>query len=153
MGTRNPLALVVLAVTSFVPACHHEPVKPVRLEFAVEAAPDAAGREYEVRTPNGEPTIVRLEAPRSFAVARAYEVKDEDGKPAVGFELTPEDALRFRAWTKANVNRALAVIVDGRVRTLASIHSELPGGGWIDGRQGGFAPGEVDAIVAGLNAH
>jgi len=58
---------------------------------------------------------------------------DENGRPAVAFTLTSEGARAFGRVTGENIGRQLAVIVDGRVHTAATIESRITTDGRITG--------------------
>ncbi len=59
---------------------------------------------------------------------------DELGAPTVHFTLTAEGARAFGEATSANIGRALAVVLDGRVQSVAIIHSRITDSGVIQGR-------------------
>jgi preprotein translocase subunit SecD len=61
--------------------------------------------------------------------------RDQSGRPAVGFNLTNDGGRRFSAFTRAHINDYLAVVLDNRVREVASIESEISDAGII---RGGF---------------
>src|SRR5580765_4791288 len=46
---------------------------------------------------------------------------DENGQPAVTFTLTSEGGRKFGEVTAANIGRSLAIVVDGKVRSIARI--------------------------------
>lgn len=49
-------------------------------------------------------------------------------KPQVEFSLTPEGAEKFFVLTSQNVGRAMAVVFEGSIRSVASINTGIPGG-------------------------
>jgi preprotein translocase subunit SecD len=53
---------------------------------------------------------------------------DNFGAPTVNFSLDIEGARIFANLTAANVNRPLAVVMDGRVKSVATINSAITGG-------------------------
>jgi len=65
------------------------------------------------------------------AVARADERVHRNWK--VLFKLTPDAATRFGAITEQNINRALAIVVDGEVLAAPIIRSKIGGSGEISG--------------------
>jgi hypothetical protein len=98
------------------------------------------------------PVLVPAEASRRFGtadLAGAYPSQDHGGRPAVGFELSSERKADFGAFTEANVDRLLAIEIDGVCVTLANINTRLPGAGIIMGR---FTAEQVTQIVAQLRA-
>lgn len=53
---------------------------------------------------------------------------DEFGKPTVGFQLDASAAKRFEELTSKNVNRRLAIVLDGMVYSAPNIVGRIPGG-------------------------
>ncbi len=72
-----------------------------------------------------------LEPARTFAIQSASVSQDNLGWPAVSFELTDEAKPEFKRWTGEHVHRGLAVLVDGKIMTIATLQSALPGSGVI----------------------
>ncbi len=68
---------------------------------------------------------------RDLRTARAS--LDENNRPAVQFSLNPAGAQKFGNFTQANINRLLAVVLDGRVNTVATIQSRIDNEGRITG--------------------
>jgi preprotein translocase subunit SecD len=58
---------------------------------------------------------------------------DENNQPAVSFMLTAEGGRKFGDVTAANVGRLLAIVLDGRVRSVARIDSRITTDGMIHG--------------------
>jgi len=58
---------------------------------------------------------------------------NENGQPAVHFNLTREGGNRFYNFTSAHVGDYLAVVLDGRVRSVASIREPIRDSGQISG--------------------
>jgi preprotein translocase subunit SecD len=59
--------------------------------------------------------------------------QDENGRPDVNFTLTGEGGRRFAAFTGAHVNQKLAVVLDGRVKSVATIQEQIHDQGRITG--------------------
>jgi preprotein translocase subunit SecD len=68
---------------------------------------------------------------RDLRTARAQ--IDQNGAPAVGFSLTSDGAVKFGRVTGENVNRQLAIILDGRVESAPRIDERISGEGQIHG--------------------
>ena len=65
----------------------------------------------------------------------ARTVRDDYGRPAVGFTLTPDAATRFSRLTRDHVGRRLAIVLDGRVQSAPQIEGRIDRGtGTIAGR-------------------
>jgi preprotein translocase subunit SecD len=58
---------------------------------------------------------------------------DSNGRPAVSFTLTNEGSAKFGAFTGANINRQLAIVLDNRIYSAPSINSRIDGDGIIQG--------------------
>jgi preprotein translocase subunit SecD len=58
---------------------------------------------------------------------------DENNQPAVSFALTTEGGRQFGAVTAANLGRQLAIVLDGRVRSVARIENRIGTDGTIHG--------------------
>jgi preprotein translocase subunit SecD len=77
--------------------------------YVVQAAPALTGRDLR----------------------RAHVSVDERNRPAVGFTLTADAARRFGSFTAAHIGRSLATVVDGRVRSVATIASRIDDRGQV----------------------
>ncbi|HKD83606.1 MAG TPA: protein translocase subunit SecD [Terriglobales bacterium] len=58
---------------------------------------------------------------------------DENGRPDVNFSLTGDGGRRFAAFTGAHVNDKLGVVLDNRVRSVATIQEQIHDQGRITG--------------------
>ena len=54
--------------------------------------------------------------------------RDELGRPTVVFRLDSEGTEIFRVLTTENQGRALAIVSDGRIKSVATINEPIPGG-------------------------
>ena len=73
--------------------------------------------------------LVRRTAPISGRDLRhARPTVDELNRPAIGFSLNRDGARAFAALTRANVGRDLAIILDGRVQSVAVVEEPITGG-------------------------
>ncbi|MPZ16804.1 MAG: protein translocase subunit SecD [Luteitalea sp.] len=79
--------------------------------YLVDEVPAVAGRELR----NARPTL------------------DEYNLPAVSFTLNNEGARKFGDFTGANVNRLLAIVLDGKVQSAATIETRINADGRITG--------------------
>jgi preprotein translocase subunit SecD len=76
---------------------------------------------------------------RSIAVGgkdlrQARVESDENARPQVGFVLTRDGGRRFSTFTGAHIGDSLAVVLDGKVRSVATIQSQISDSGRITGR-------------------
>src|SRR5271165_4419625 len=74
---------------------------------------------------------------------------DENGRPDVNFSLNNEGARRFAAFTGAHVNDKLAVVLDNRVKSVATIQEQIHDQGRITGA---FTPQEVQDLALNLRS-
>src|SRR4029077_2654003 len=58
---------------------------------------------------------------------------DENGAPSVNFTLTGEGGRTFGDGTAANIGRPLAIVLDGKVRSVARIDNRISIDGTIHG--------------------
>ena len=94
---------------------------PLTLEVVAGDAPAGDGSDVVY--------LVRRAAPiagRDLRNARA--TVDEFNRPAIGFSLNRDGARAFAALTRANVGRDLAIVLDGRVQSVAVIEEPITGG-------------------------
>jgi preprotein translocase subunit SecD len=75
--------------------------------------------------------------------------QDENGRPDVNFTLTGEGGRRFAAFTAAHVGDKLAVVLDGRVKSVATIQEQIHDSGRITGA---FTPQETQDLALTLRS-
>ncbi len=75
--------------------------------------------------------------------------QDENGRPDVNFTLTNEGGRRFAAFTGAHVGDKLAVVLDGRVKSVATIQEQIHDQGRITGA---FSPQETQDLALTLRS-
>jgi preprotein translocase subunit SecD len=136
----------------------------------VEAGPapsqDALLQQYGGKLPDDMEIISGASGPDAAAATSYYLVKktapitgqdlrvaratlDENNRPAVGFSLTRAGAAKFGKLTGENVGRLLAVILDSRAETVATIQTQINDEGRISGS---FTSDEVADHVLTLNS-
>ena len=74
---------------------------------------------------------------------------DENGRPDVSFTLTGDGGRRFAAFTGAHVNDKLAVVLDNRVKSVATIQEQIHDQGRITGS---FSDQEVQDLALTLRS-
>ena len=107
-----------------------------------------AGRRYMLladRAPYMMPAVTG--GPGAWRVERAYARDDRGGRPSIGFDLDDAGEKALTALTTANMERQLAVLVDGKVVAMATIKSPIGKSGMISGS---FSLAEAEAIAAEL---
>ncbi len=78
--------------------------------------------------------ISRASAVTGRDLRNASASQDENGQPAVGFNLTGEGGRKFFAFTSAHVGDNLAVVLDNKVQSVARIDEPIHDSGIIKGR-------------------
>ena len=111
-----------------------EPTEPgmgtrIRHWVVVESPPIVSGSDLRKAT-----------AARSAADADEYEIQ---------FSLNKEGAARFGAWTGANINQYLGVVVNDEVKSIAFIKSQIFDQGVISGR---FTKQSAEDLALVLNS-
>ncbi len=74
---------------------------------------------------------------------------DEFGGPAVSFILTRDGGIRFGTVTGANIGRGLAIVLDSKVMSVATIQDRITDSGII---RGTFTTQEVQDLVTTLKS-
>ncbi len=77
--------------------------------------------------------VTRIPAVSGRELRSAEPGQNQQGQPSVNFTLTREGGNRFYAFTSAHVNDFLAVVLDGKVREVASIREPIRDRGEISG--------------------
>jgi preprotein translocase subunit SecD len=93
--------------------------------------------------------VSRAAAVTGRDLRRAQPSSDENGQPAVGFNLTGEGGRKFFSFTSAHVKDSLAVVLDNKVQSVATIDEPIHDSGIIRGR---FSDQEVKDQVMILNS-
>jgi preprotein translocase subunit SecD len=82
---------------------------------------------------------------------RVYRSLDAMERPAIGFDLEDDAAARFRALTGANVDRRLAIVLDGQVLSTPVIRSEIGAKGIIEGGAAGWDDVQLGHMIGVLS--
>jgi len=70
----------------------------------------------------------------------AYPSRDENGRPAVSFNLNADGAQRMARTTEENIGKMLAIVLDKRIQSAPRINGRISDSGIITGGASGFAP-------------
>jgi preprotein translocase subunit SecD len=70
----------------------------------------------------------------------AYTSRDDNGRPAVSFNLNADGAQRMGRATEENIGKMLAIVLDKRIQSAPRINSRISDSGQITGGAGGFSP-------------
>jgi preprotein translocase subunit SecD len=132
---------------------------PMKVYPTREAAEKEAGQKYDVLpyedadmptvflTVEREPVVTGTDLREASAVAET----DYDGEKnyIIAFTLRPEGAMRLGEWTGANVGRYLAIILNGKVRSVPYIKSRITDSGQITGN---FSKEQAEDIALTLRS-
>ena len=66
--------------------------------------------------------------------------RDENGRPAVSFNLNAAGAQKFGRLTEDNIGRLLAIVLDGQVESAPRLNSRITDNGIITGGGAGLLP-------------
>ncbi len=77
--------------------------------------------------------VKRISAVAGNDLRNAQQSLDEFNRPAVAFTLKQDAAVRFGSFTEANIGRPMAIILDGRVMSVATIQGRITDSGQITG--------------------
>jgi preprotein translocase subunit SecD len=91
----------------------------------VSGAPGASGTVYYM--------VKKAAAVTGHDLRNARPSVDENNQPAVSFTLSNDGGRKFGKVTSENINRALAIILDGRVQSAPTIQSRITTDGRITG--------------------
>ncbi|MHC4906124.1 MAG: SecDF P1 head subdomain-containing protein [Planctomycetota bacterium] len=83
----------------------------------------------------------------SWGLKEVVADSDNNGRPAIRIIFDPAGAEQFNTLTKSNINRRLAILIDGKVITAPQIMMALSGQAMI---AGGFTEEEADKMAAEL---
>jgi SecD/SecF fusion protein len=86
---------------------------------------------------------------QKWKLKSAYFNRDQNGRPAVSFNLDPRGGSQFRKLTGNNINRQLCIMLDDVATSHATIITRIGEHGQITGR---FTPQEVEELVKILEA-
>jgi preprotein translocase subunit SecD len=113
-------------------------VVPSNLEILPSSERGLTGDAYYV--------VQRVAAVSGRDLKGAYSSRDENGRPAVSFNLSADGASRFGRLTGENIGKRLAIVLDGRVQSAPTINGRITDSGIITGGPTGFAPQEAQDL-------
>lgn len=148
---------VLLTVALGLAACGAEPRDAP--EPPAGAEPELVSVHWPVSQPDPEARIcidyltgeeIQVDPEPLLSLRHVREARVEPGSVQPALYLTDEGAERLAALTEANIGRALAVVIDGRVMAQPVIRAAITGG------QMDFVPmrdaAEAEAMVHRINA-
>ncbi len=75
--------------------------------------------------------------------------RDEMGALAVGFSLNSRGASKFEQFTSKNIGKRLAIVLDGKIESVATVRAVISYDGIIQGK---YTPQEVDDLILVLKS-
>jgi hypothetical protein len=150
---RSQAAVVGIALAVGL-ACSSMPRTQPETGFEMAVVVDSGPAALEIVMTRGAEVgqTLRLEEPERFVVARVWREQDPTtGYPVLGFELRADEKARFEDWTAARIDRTVALLVNRRVWSVATIQDRLPGVGLLTGGGPGFSEAEVEQILRDLD--
>lgn len=85
-------------------------------------------------TPNEWYLVNRTPSVSGRDLRSASPGRDENNRPEVDFRLTADAARRFGEFTQTNIGNRLAIVLDKKIQSVASIRSRIEDSGRITGR-------------------
>jgi tetratricopeptide (TPR) repeat protein len=89
----------------------------------------------------------KILADGTWGLKRVYPSNDQGGRPAIGFEFDEQGSERFYKLTSKNVERALAIVIDGKVVSAPTVRAPIRRIGTIAGN---FTQEQVGKLVESL---
>ena len=126
-------------------------------EEAKRAAPDGEVLPYRDRISDGEEAkssvrfvaLVKGPLVTGEHIRSAQAVSPAEGEYQIVFSLTREGAERFGVWTGSHINSYLAVALNGEVKSIVYIKSQISDSGQIDGK---FSQAEAEDLALALRS-
>jgi preprotein translocase subunit SecD len=120
-------------------------VLPSNLEILESSKPDTSGgKSYYI--------VNKVAGVTGRDLKTAGVTRDQNGRPAVSFNLNAAGAEKFGRLTEANINRLLAIVLDGTVVSAPNINSRISDNGIITGGGAGFDPEEARELALVLKS-
>jgi preprotein translocase subunit SecD len=107
-------------------------VVPANLEVLPSVERDGGGDTYYV--------VQQVASVTGRDLKGAFPSRDENGRPAVSFNLNADGAQRFGRVTGENIGKMLAIVLDKRIQSAPRINGRITDSGIITGGPSGFAP-------------
>ena len=105
------------------------------------------GQKYVLVSDRPGQTMLPGKGKDAWGLTKVYATKDGSGRPAIGFELDDRGGKLFAGITKANLNTALAIVIDGKVVSAPVVRAVMGKHGIITGR---FSETEAKAFAKSL---
>ncbi len=112
------------------------------------------GKDYYILLWNtsNRSLVNKSDSKETWRLARAYAGQDDQGLPAVGFEMDETGSKMMHLLTKQNLTRMMAITVNGQVYSWATIRSPIRGNGILTKGAGGYSADEVSYLLTALRS-
>lgn len=143
--------LILLLIGFFLLGCSstEKPAKTVTVEFRFAETTPAEGLTEYVFAQTGKKFYLHQEVVMSNKEIDNAVVADWQGKPVVRLILTAEGKEKFAQLTANNINRNMAILVNGKLITAPRINAPITQG--MAMITGDFTKEEAERIVAGID--
>ncbi len=105
------------------------------------------GQKYVLVSDKPGETMLVGKGTSAWGLRRVYVVKDNNGRPAIGFSMDDRGTELLAAFTKANIGNALAIVIDGKVFSTPTVNTTIRGQGIITGD---FSPKKAAELIKAL---
>ena len=110
------------------------------------------GKQYVLAWITADKSLDHRQGQKPWALTNARPGQGNNGEAVVDFSFDAQGAADFGQLTGSNINKPLAVILDGKVISAPNIRSQITANGMIDGGSEGFSKAELDYLVNTLSA-
>lgn len=113
------------------------------------AASTAVSGWQQMSSPSGSTIWVAPEVPlTSRDIARAEARTLPDGGPAVAIVMTDDGAKKMASLTSSQVNKPIALLLDGKVIWAPTVRSTIDKEAVLTGGPGGLTKAQIDRLIA-----
>ncbi len=99
-----------------------------------------------------EKSIDNRPGQKKWALKDAQIETEMSGEQVVGFTFDPQGGAYMRQLTQANVQKPMAIVLDGKIISAPNINDVIGERGLINGGEKGFTSQELDYLVSTLRA-
>ena len=122
-----------------------------RSDMGPQYTVDYNGKQYLLAWTTPDKSMVNRPNQPRWALQSAYVSSTEFGTRAVGFSFDSEGAVRFGELTANNKKHLMAVMLDNKVISAATIQTTITKSGTIT-RESGYSEEELSYLISTLNA-
>lgn len=117
------------------------------------AATDPVAGWQRMESSDGAQTIWVAPTPALTAsdIEAAQSETDTDGRAVVAIQFTTAGSDKMGVLSSSQLNRPIAIVLDGELISAPIVRSRISGGAWITGGPNGLTPAEVARILESVN--